>query len=595
MSGTTLIDCRMSYTVRAVNYFMAGIVAGAACFTPREAMAQVTLHYQENRSVTWQEAIGMYRWLDGEYEHAHLVEAGLSDAGKPLHLFIIDSGGNFSAEGIRRSGKNILFINYGIHPGEPCGVDASLKLAEGLLSGSDSYSRFLDSTVVVIVPVFNVGGALNRSPYHRANQNGPVEQGFRANARNLDLNRDFVKLDSRNARWLVEWLREWDPEIFVDTHTSNGADYPYAITLINSHLQRHEPVQAAYMEQTVLPSLFGAMEQTPYPMSPYVWSYGRSPESGIVGFMDFPRYTSGYASLFNTMAFTVETHMFKPFGDRVLSTWHFLREILKFSAENRMEIKQVREEAWEQRFRKESFVLNWELDTARYTLLPFRGYRARTRTSAVTGHPRLYYDREDPWEKEIPYYQYFTPTVTVIPPETYYLSGAWPEVAERLRANRVEMTEIRKDTVMELEVTYIEDYQTREQPYNGHYWHYGTTVRRQVEPVRPYAGDLVIPVRQRAIEYLVQTLEPEGYDSFFSWNFFDEILSRKEYFSPYIFEESAEKLLKEDPLLREEFLRRREADSLFREDPYAQLRFIYERSPWAEKNYMRYPVYRLFH
>jgi len=582
----------MTGSKRVVNPAACLLLTGLMLAMSQVIPAQVDLRYGQNESVTWQEAIGMYQWLDEQYREAMLLDAGWSDAGKPLHLFVISKDGVFSPEAMREEGKNILFINNGIHPGEPCGVDASILLAEGLLSGSDPYSRYLDNTVVVIVPLFNIGGSLNRSPYNRANQNGPAEQGFRGNARNLDLNRDFIKLDSWNARSLVELLREWDPEIFVDTHTSDGADYPYTITLINSHLQRHEPVQAAFMEQTFLPFLFDAMKKSPYSMSPYVWSYKSTPENGIVGFMDYPRYTSGYASMFNTMAFTIETHMFKPFPDRVRSTRDLLREMLKFSSLHREEIRKVRAEAWEQRLNKETFVLRWSLDTTRHSMLPFEGYRAKTRTSAVTGFPRLYYDRNDPWEADIPYYQYFTPEVTVQAPEYYYIPAAWREVIERLWLNRVEMEELAYDTVMELEVYYIDEYTTGREPYNGHYWHAGTTVRKVKEQVKLHAGDLVIPVRQPAIEYLVQALEPEGYDSFFSWNFFDEILSRKEYFSPYIFEETAERLLKTDPGLAEAFRAKRSEDSLFRADPYAQLRFIYEHSPWAEKSYRRYPVYR---
>jgi len=561
----------------------------------RLTVGQVILRYQQNESVPWEEAIAMYRWLDDRYEDALLVEAGMTDAGKPLHLFIISRGGVFDPAEVHRTGRNILFINNGIHPGEPCGVDASLKLAAGLLSGEDPYGSYLENTVVVIVPLFNIGGALNRSPYNRANQNGPAEQGFRGNARNLDLNRDFIKLDSRNARSMVELLREWDPEIFVDTHTSDGADYPYAITLINSHPQRHEAAQSAYMTGTVLPFLFGAMEETPFPMCPYVWSRGRSPESGIVGFMDYPRYTSGYASLFNTLAFTVETHMFKPFSDRVLSTWYLLREMLRFSSVHREGIRKAREEAWKQRLNKKEFTLEWKLDTSLFTMIPFRGYRAKSKPSNVTGFPRLYYDRDDPWEAEIPYYNHFDPVVTAEAPEFYYLPQAWGEVADRLRLNRVEMYPIARDTLFEVEVTYVEDFSTGDQPYNGHYWHQGTTIRRERQLISFLAGDLVIPSRQPAIEYLVQTLEPAGYDSFFGWNFFDEVLERKEYFSPYIFEETAERLLKEDPLLRSEFETKRKEDPGFLSSPYAQLRFLYERSPWSEKSYMRYPVFRSTH
>lgn len=553
---------------------------------------QVELRYEQNETLSWEETIRMYQWLDQEYSDARLVEVGKTDAGKPLHLFIISRDQLFSGSEARKEGKTVLFINNGIHPGEPCGIDASLKLASELLSGSDPYNDFLENTVVVIVPIFNVGGALNRSKYHRANQNGPVEHGFRGNARNLDLNRDFIKLDSRNTRTLTPVLREWKPDLFVDTHTSNGADYPYVITLINSHEQRHQPSQAVFLENSLKPFLFDAMKETPYEMSPYIWSYDRTPDNGIISFIDYPRYTSGYTSLYNTLSFTVETHMFKPFSDRVLSTWHLLREMLKFSSSFSDEISSVKEAAWNEKMACRNFVLQWDLDTSRHEMIPFKGYAAKSKTSKVTGHDRLWYDRSESWEKEIPYYRFFKARVTASVPDHYILPFAWSEVSERLQLNQVEMHPLEHDTVIEVELSYIESYKTADRPYNGHFRHQDISLRKSREKIQFYAGDWVIPTEQEAIEYLVQTLEPQGYDSFFSWNFFDEILFRNEYFSPYVFEETAEKLLKKDQALAREFKAKQENDTSFAANPYQQLRFIYERSPWSEPTYMRYPVYR---
>jgi len=555
--------------------------------------AQVKLRYTQNETVTWQEAIDMYRSLDTIHEEARLLEVGMTDAGRPLHLFVISKDKLFTSKEVQQAGKTILFINNGIHPGEPCGVDASLKLASDLLSGMDTYAQYLENTVVLIVPLLNVGGALNRSSYHRANQNGPVEHGFRGNARNLDLNRDFIKLDSKNTQSLVPVLRLWDPHIFVDTHTSNGSDYPYTITLINSHEQRHEASQSAFLENKLVPALFEGMKNSPFLMSPYVWSYRRTPEQGIIAFMDYPRYTSGYVSLFNIFAFTVETHMFKSFQDRVLSTWHLLRETLKFSSLHQQELKEVKELAWKEKMGRKAFTLQWSLDTDRSKMISFSGYTAKTATSKVTGQDRTYFDRNDPWEKEIPYYKYFVPSITVDAPEYYVLPSAWTEVVDRMKLNGVEMHPFSSDTMMEAEVYYIDSYETVERPYNGHYRHHKVEVRKKVEQIHVLSGDYLIPVRQKAIEYLVQTLEPRGYDSFFSWNFFDEILFRNEYFSPYIFEETAETLLNEDPELRQLFEQKKSEDPDFAKNGNMQLRFIYERSPWSEPTYMRYPVYRL--
>jgi murein tripeptide amidase MpaA len=587
--------CIHSAGVRTLSWIPGVVrwVLAVMMLIPEVVSAQVNLKYEQNQTVTWQEAIDMYGWLDRRYEEAVLLEAGETDAGKPLHLFVISADRLFDPHAIHAAGKSILFINNGIHPGEPCGVDASLKLAGELLSGKDPYADFLEHTVVAIVPILNVGGALNRGSYFRANQNGPLEHGFRGNARNLDLNRDFIKLDSKNTRSMVRLLREWEPDVFVDTHTSDGADYPYVITLINSHQQRLEKVQSAFMDKTMLPFLYAAMERTPYEMIPYVWSIGQTPGDGIVGFMDYPRYTSGYASLFNTLSFTVETHMLKPFEDRVLSTWHLLREMLRFCSTYREEILEVKQEAMEEKTGRDTFTLCWEQDTTRYDLLPFKGYTAGYIPGPVTGHPRLFYDHNRPWQKEIRYYKYFKPEVTVDVPKYYILPGAWDEVAGRLRLNGVQMEELTCDTVMEVEVYYIEDYNTTGEPYNGHYWHSDTKVRKEKQQIRFMAGDHLVPVRQEAIKYLVQALEPQGYDSFFSWNFFDAVLSRKEYFSPYVFEETARQLLEDDPALKREFEALRDGDPDFSANPYLQLRYLYEHSPWSEATYRRYPVCRL--
>jgi hypothetical protein len=420
-----------------------------------------------------------------------------------------------------------------------------------------------------------------------------VEHGFRGNARNLDLNRDFIKLNSKNTQSLVAVLRSWDPEIFVDTHTSDGADYPYTITLINSHSQRHEPSQARFLDSTLLPFLFDAMESSPYLMSPYVQSFRQSPENGIIAFMDYPRYTSGYVSLFNTFAFTVETHMFKPYEERVLSTWHLLRETLRFSALYGQEMAEVRRAAWQEKMDRQEFTLQWKLDTSRHQMINFRGYTVKQRESKVTGQQTYYFDRSDPWEKEIPYYKFFNPAATASVPDFYILPSAWREVVERLQLNRVEMEQLTTDSIIEAEIYYIEKYQTVKQPYNGHYMHYDVQTRKVNEKVQLLSGDWIIPTRQKAIEYLVQTLEPKGNDSFFSWNFFDEILFRNEYFSPYIFEETAEELLKNDPRLAKDFKEKKGEDPDFAESGNSQLRYIYESSPWSEATYMRYPVYRL--
>jgi hypothetical protein len=574
---------------RSAMLILAGLLAILCPFT---AGAQLNLAYTSNRTPEWHEVIEMYAALDSIYPAARLIETGTTDAGKPLHLFIISGDRLFTPEQVHAAGKRIIFINNGIHPGESNGIDASLAFAAEVLAGTSRSARYLENTVLLFVPVFNVGGALNRSPYHRANQNGPEEHGFRANARNLDLNRDFVKMDSRNARSLANTLHTWDPDVFVDTHSTNGADYPYTVTLIASHPQKLEEPQATFMKEVMEPALYAAMNASPWKMCRYVNVFRTTPDQGFEGFIDTPRYLAGYATTFHILAFTVETHMLKPYDERVLSTKYFLEEILAFTHKHAEEIARSKQRAIQHSMEKKEHVLQWENDKTRFDKILFDGYRAKTRKSEVTGLERLYYDRNDRWSDSIPFYNYFNPVLTVEKPAYYLVPAAWQEVIERLKCSGISMDRLPRDTTLLVGMYYIEDFSTTQEPYNGHYWHYNTSVRETYGPIKFQAGDYLVTVRQPGANYIVQTLEPQGYDSFFSWNFFDAVLSRKEYFSPYLFEETAASLLKEDTVLHRQFMEKRSADPAFAADAYGQLRWIYERSPWSEPTYRRYPVYR---
>ncbi|MFC2089178.1 M14 family metallopeptidase [Bacteroidota bacterium] len=555
-------------------------------------ISQPDLRYNENKTPTWEEVIDLYRDLDKRYSNASLLEAGTTDVGKPLHLFVISDDASLRPEEIHKVGKRIIMINNGIHPGESNGIDASIEFAYEILSGKHAYSANLKNTVILIIPVFNVGGALNRSPYHRANQNGPEEHGFRGNARNLDLNRDFVKMDSRNARSIAKIIHKWDPDIFIDTHSTNGADYPYTVTIIPSHHQQLAPSQSAFMKDVMLPELFLRMNESPDKMSQYVNIFRGSPEEGFRGFFEYPRYLAGYTSTFNILSFTIETHMLKPYADRVQSTKQLLGEMLKFTSEHADEIASNKKAAIESVINQNIHVLQWKSDTSRYDMIDFTGYKAKYKPSELTGQQMLYYDREDIWKAKIPFYDYFQPAIEVEAPEYYIVPGAWNDVIERLKCSNIQMHTLTNDTTLNAQAYFIDAFESGRQPYNGHYWHYNTSVHAENVDIQLYSGDIIIPVKQRGAPYIVHTLEPRGYDSFFSWNFFDACLSRKEYFSPYLFEETAIHFLEQNPEIKKEFESLKEQDPDFSNNARSQLYWIYSRSPWSEPTYQRYPVYR---
>ncbi len=172
-------------------------------FLSAQNQSLLHLNYEENYTPTYDEVIEMYKLLDKTYDNALLVEQGKTDNGKPLHLFVINNEPVFDPLQIREQGKTVLLINNGIHPGEPEGIDASLWFCDDILRNKDGMAEILKNTVIIIIPVYNIGGHLNRGAYNRSGQTTPYETGFRGNAKHLDLNRDFVKADSQNALKLL--------------------------------------------------------------------------------------------------------------------------------------------------------------------------------------------------------------------------------------------------------------------------------------------------------------------------------------------------------------------------------------------------------
>jgi len=546
---------------------------------------------QSNATATYEETIAFYEELAEDFEELRLVEVGQTDIGRPLHLAILTTDRDFTPERSRVNNKAVLFINNAIHPGEACGVDASMLLARDFLTNA-TLKKQLAHLTIVIIPFYNVGGGLNRNSATRVNQNGPESYGFRGNAQHLDLNRDFIKCDSRNAQSFNKIYTDWSPDVLIDNHTSNGADYQYTISLIATQHNKLESQLADYLNKKMLPYLYDYMKDVDWEMTPYVYA-ADTPDKGIAGFLDLPRYSSGYAALHNTLSFMPETHMLKPFEDRVQSTYSFMKGMIKFMSRNYRDVQSVRKQALQSLRNTTNFPINWELDLKKWDPLVFKGYEAKYKDSEISGIERLYYDQEEPYEKSIRYYNYYNVSDSVRSPIAYIVPQSAYRVIERMKWNGIRMERLKEDTELTVEVYYIKNYETTNRPYEGHYLHSKVELEKETESVTFRKGDYVIYANQPSNRYIVETLEPHAPDSFFAWNFFDGILERKEYFSPYVFEDSALEILEYNSDIKEALEAKRKEDKDFAKDAIAQLRFIYERSEHAERNYNRYPVGRL--
>ena len=550
-------------------------------------------HFEKSNGLetaTYQQTIKFYYNLAEVYPEISIKAIGETDSGEPLHLVTLNLDAVFDFSKIKEHNKRILLINNGIHPGESDGIDATMMLIRDIVQGKIEAPK---KTVLATIPIYNIGGSLNRNSTTRTNQNGPKEYGFRGNARNYDLNRDFIKCDTKNARTFARIFHLVKPDVFIDNHVSNGADYQYTLTHVFTQHNKMGNDLGDYIHTEMMPTLKQKLLEKNWDITPYVNVFNQVPEEGFSQFMDYPRYSTGYATLFNCLGVMVETHMLKPYKQRVEGTYELMKSMIDITEEQGDKISELRNSALANFQSKKTYPLDWMMDTTKKTTLNFKGFEGHFIESKITGANRLKYDRTKPFTKKISYQNYFKPSLEVKIPDAYIIPQGWHNVIDLLKLNAVKMHVLERDSTITVESYKIEDYKTREMPFEGHYLHYKVTVSKNNQNITFKKGDVIIKTAQPSFRYIIETLEPQAPDSFFNWNFFDTILQQKEWVSPYVWEDLALKILDKNPKLKVEFEEKKKNEKDFTDQWYAQLDWIHKQSKYYEKAHLQYPIYRL--
>ncbi|MEP6514007.1 MAG: M14 family metallopeptidase [Parafilimonas sp.] len=570
------------YTI-IILFFFFSIIHAQKFITPFEKSDGI-------ETATYFECIDYYKKLDAAFSSIKIITGDTTDAGYPLQLVMFSNGATFNPAIWHKQNKVVIMINNGIHPGEPDGIDASMLFMRDVATGK---IKMADNVVLAIIPVYNIGGCLNRNSFSRANQNGPLSYGFRGNAQNLDLNRDFIKADSKDAKAFEKLFHWLNPDIFIDNHVSDGADYQHTMTLLTTQHNKLGGEIGDFLHDVFEPALFKSMEEKKWTMCPYVNFEESDPGKGWIAFYDPPRYSSGYAALFSTIAFVPETHMLKPFAERVKSTYAFMQTVAEQASVYANDIIEKRKASTQVIKKQKEFALTWSPDTTKFEYINFKGYEAATKTSEVTGMQRLFYDHSKPFDKKVKFYNTYAAAQIVEKPAAYIIPQGWSDVIERLKLNGVIMERFKNDTSIAVEYYHIDDYKSYTQPYEKHHRNYDIKLSTQKQMIHFLKGDYIIYTGQATDRYIVETLEPLGDDSFFSWNFFDAVLQEKEGYSAYRWEDLAAQYLQQHPELKQQLEEKKKADTAFASSAAAQLDFVYKHSPYYEPEHLRYPVYKI--
>ena len=535
-----------------------------------------------NQTTTYEEMVKFYDDLDKNFESISVVEKGKDDNGELIRVVIFDNS--------KKQNIPVIFINNGIHPGESDGIDATMMLIRDLALGKIKVPQ---NTKVAAIEAYNISGMQRRGKFSRANQNGPEEHGFRGNARNFDLNRDFIKNDTENAKAFQEIFHWLKPIYFIDNHVSNGADYQYTFTYISTNKERLGNSLGTYFHKEMQPKLIQKMEKSKILNVPYVNIHGDSPDEGFPAFMDSPRYATGYTTLFNIPGTVAETHMLKPYQDRVKATYEYMRHSINFVDENYLDISKKMMEELTNYLPNKKYAIRWKLDSTKYSFIDFKGYEAGKKPSEISGKPRLFYDRNKPFTRKVKFFDTYKADKEIIIPTYYVIPKSEGKIIENLKRNQIKFKELQSDSLITVESYKIVDFKTVKNPYEGHYLHFDTQVSSELKTKKFRKGDYLVSTKQSGVKFLLETLEPEAVDSYFNWNEFDGILGQKEYFSDYVFEDTAAELLKTNKALKTAFELKKASDAKFAEDGAAQLDWVYKNSEYYEGSVNQYPIYRI--
>ncbi|CAN5735442.1 M14 family metallopeptidase [soil metagenome] len=545
----------------------------------------------------YDETITYAKKLDAGSPLIRYIFFGLSGEGRELPLLIASGGNTFTPEAVQKAGKAVVLIQACIHSGEPDGKDAGFALLRDIAI-TKTQPELLENVVVLFIPIYNADGHERSSPYNRINQNGPANMGWRATTTNQNLNRDYMKADTPETRaWLALW-NEWNPDLFIDCHVTDGADYRYNITY---HFEHHEgvaPSVLAWQRKVIDGKVFPATEAAGNVVSWYLeFADNRDFNKGIRDFNGSPRFSTGYVPLRNRAAILIETHMIKDYQSRVIATYDFLRFTLAeigrdpqslLDAVRGADDQTVSQSLADNRGRR--FPIDFELtdQTLPYQLKALDSW---TEPSDVSGDTRVVFGTKQ-LDVTVPMYKTFRVTKEVTRPACYIVPPQWKEVIAVLRTHGLRLQPTTEATTMDIESYRFSEVGWPVGPFEGRFmpkFKAELISERRVFP----PGSVIVPLDNNLAKVTINLLEPEAPDSLVAWGFFNAIFEQKEYGESYVLENLAREMMSENSGLRAEFLLKLESDPKFAASSGSRLQFFYERSPYWDRHMNLYPVGRM--
>ena len=538
----------------------------------------------------YKETINYSKKLAEASEIIKYTTFGKSMQERDLPLLIVDKNRNFTVESVKNSGNAILFIEACIHPGESEGKDAGLMLLRDIVI-HNKYPGLLDHTTILFIPIFNTDGHERFSPYSRINQNGPKEMGWRTTAQNYNLNRDFTKADAVEMQYWLKLFNEWLPDMFIDIHTTDGADYQYSMTYAMSTMGEMNQEQTNWQKK-YLNTIEKKLLKDDVLMFPYVaFRRWHDPRSGLIRRPSSPRYSTGYCTYQNRPALLVETHMLKDYKTRVDATYHLLKHTLEFINSDFEKLKKINNQAdiEASNMANKEFVLSYYTSQKDSTYVQFKGVEYDIVQSDLTDDIWVQFSNK-PKEYKIVLFDKLIPSTQVKLPEAYIIPIEWSDIIEKLKLHGIEYTLLKEDQEFDISTYKFSNVVFANSPFEGRQMVQSFDLQKNKVNKKYLKGSAIVKVNQRTAKIIAHLLEPQGPDSFLKWGFFNTIFERKEYVETYVMEKMAREMIKEKPELLDQYKKAIAENPHIYNNQWAKLFWFYALTPYWDQQKDIYPI-----
>jgi len=487
---------------------------------------------------------------------------------------------------IGRDNKPVLLAQAGIHSGEIDGKDAGLMLLRDIAHGDKA--DLLKDVNLLFIPIFSVDGHERSGKYNRMNQRGPEQQGWRATAQNLNLNRDYMKAEAPEMQALLKLLNSYKPDLYLDIHVTDGEDYQYDITYgFNEPFAALSPNAASWLASSFRSEVDQALTAAGHIPGPLVFAHNSADFSkGLAGSTSSPRFSNGYGDLRHIPTVLVENHSLKPYKQRVLGTYVLLEQSLKLLQQQGTVLKLAKKA--DENARPERQVLAWKAsETPDY--IAFKGVEAVQKKDPITGVTYQTWTGKPLNYEQLPVYWEKEPAVEIDVPKAYWIPPEQQEVIAKLALHGVQFTSLKSPKTIQLQQLTATSHEFATKPFEGRFA-VKAEFSRNWQKIRLPAGSVRVSTDQPLGALAVALLEPTAPDSLFSWGYMLAMFERVEYFETYAIVPLIETALKQDKKLKAEFDEALKQDKKLAADPQAKLQWLYQRLPYYDQHYLKYPI-----